>query len=238
MTDFADNPRKPHKNAGKDLKPLYRTRIMLGLVVSLGIMITLVRTDLRSGTEGLDIQLAEQEVVQMEEILQTEQIERPPAPPRPRVPVAVPDDIILEDETLEFDASLDIDAAITDVPPPPPQPVFEEEEETAAEDEIFVIVEEMPQIVGGNSRIYELLEYPEIARQAGVEGLVVVQVVIEPDGSPSNPEIARSAGEVLDKAAIEAVMQLRFEPGKQRGKAVRVKMALPIRFKLRDAGSK
>ncbi|NNF02938.1 MAG: energy transducer TonB [Rhodothermales bacterium] len=237
MTEFNHNPRKPHKNAGKDLKPQYRTMSMFGMVVSLGIMIVLVRADLRQGTEGLDIQLAEQEVVQMEEILQTEQIERPPAPPRPQVPVAVPDELVLEDETLDFDASLDLDAVITDLPPPPPQPVFEEPDE-AIEDEIFVIVEEMPQIVGGNSRIYELLEYPEIAIQAGVEGLVVVQVVIEPDGSPSNPEIARSAGEVLDMAAVNAVMQLKFIPGKQRGKAVRVKMALPIRFKLREASSK
>jgi len=232
------NPRRPHKNAGKELKPQYRITTMFGLVVSLSLMIGLVRSDFTQGEDGLDIQLADQEVVQMEEILQTEQIERPPAPPRPRVPVGVPDELVLEDETLEFDATLDLDAAITDLPPPPPQPVFEEEEGEALEDEIFVIVEEMPQIIGGNSKIYELLEYPEIARQAGVEGLVVVQVVIEPDGSPSNPEVARSAGEVLDKAAIEAVMQLRFEPGKQRGKAVRVKMALPIRFKLREAKSK
>lgn len=237
MKHNTHNPRKPHKEAGKDLKPQYRITTMFGLLISLSLMIGLVRADFRSGENGLDIQLAEQEVVQMEEILQTEQIERPPAPPRPRVPVAVPDEVVLEDETLEFDASLDLDAAMTDLPPPPPQPVYEEEEE-ALEEEIFVIVEDMPQIVGGNSRIYELLEYPEIARQAGVEGLVVVQVVIEPDGSPSNPEIARSAGEVLDKAAIEAVMQLEFVPGKQRGKSVRVKMALPIRFKLRAAQSK
>lgn len=237
MKDFTYNPRRPHKNQGKELKPQYRMTTMFGLVVSLGIMIGLVRADFRQGTEGLDIQLAEQEVVQMEEILQTEQIERPPAPPRPQVPVAVPDELVLEDEALDFDASLDLDAVVTDLPPPPPQPVFEEPEEMI-EDEVFVIVEEMPQIVGGNGRIYELLEYPEIARQAGVEGLVVVQVVIEPDGSPSNPEVARSGGEVLDKAAIDAVMQLRFVPGKQRGKAVRVKMALPIRFKLRDAKSK
>lgn len=238
MKNDTQNPRKPHKKPGKDLKPQYRITTMFGLVVSLSLMIGLVRSDIHSGQDGLDVQLSEQEVVQMEEILQTEQIERPPAPPRPRVPVAVPDELVLEDESLEFDASLDLDAEITDLPPPPPQPVFEEEEEAGAEEEIFVIVEEMPQIVGGNNRIYELLEYPEIARQAGVEGLVIVQVVIEPDGTPSNPEVARSAGAVLDKAAVEAVMKLRFVPGKQRGKSVRVKMALPIRFKLREAQSK
>jgi protein TonB len=237
MSESAFNPRKPHKNDGKDLRIQYRTTLLFALAFSLGVVTLAFRADIRRGEDGLDIQLAEQEVVQMEEITQTEQIERPPPPPRPRVPVEVPDDLVFEDEELNFDASLDIDEAVTDLPPPPPQPVFEKEEEPD-EMEVFVVVEEMPEIIGGAGKIYELLEYPEIARQAGVEGLVVVQVVIEPDGTPSNPEIARSAGAVLDKAAVEAVMKLKFVPGRQRGKSVRVKMALPIRFKLRQAESK
>ena len=84
------------------------------------------------------------------------------------------------------------------------------------------------------SEIYEYLEYPTIARQAQMEGLVVVQVVVEPDGTGSNPVIAKSAGRVLDDAALEAVKNLRYKPGKQRGRAVRVKLAIPIRFLLKE----
>ena len=66
-----------------------------------------------------------------------------------------------------------------------------------------------------------------------MEGLVIVQVVVEPDGTGSNPIVAKSAGKVLDDAAIEAVKQLRYKPGRQRGRAVRVKLAIPIRFMLK-----
>lgn len=112
---------------------------------------------------------------------------------------------------------------------------MEIEFEVEEEPEIFVVVEQMPEIIGGNAKIYENLVYPVIARQAGVEGLSVIQVVVEPDGTPSDITVARSASEMLDQAAITAVSQLRFIPGKQRGVPVRVRMAIPIRFRLKRA---
>ncbi len=72
-----------------------------------------------------------------------------------------------------------------------------------------------------------------MARKAGMEGLVVVGFVVEPDGSISSIHVIKSAGKILDQAAIEAVKKLHFKPGKQRGKPVRVRMALPIRFQLK-----
>ena len=155
-----------------------------------------------------------------------------PPPPRPPIPVEVPDDVVMDDIELDLDVTLDLDAEILDIPPPPPTPVAKEEEED--EPEIFVVVEQMPTINGGTERLYAILDYPEIARQAGIEGMVVVQVVVMPDGSPSQPFIARSAGEILDKAAVDAVMKLSFTPGKQRGKPVMVRMAIPIRFRLKE----
>lgn len=232
LSVLLDNPRRPKKMAGKDVKQAYRMTLMAGLILSLGTMIVLMRADLRTSTDVAEFELAQQEIVQMEEIKQTTQEMKAPAPPRPPIPVEVPNDVIFEDVELDLDVTLDLDAEILDIPPPPPTPVVEEEE---IEPEIFVVVEQMPVMIGGTSRMYELLEYPEIARQAGMEGMVVVQVVINADGRPSDPFIARSAGDVLDNAAVKAVMQLTFEPGKQRGKAVAVRLAIPIRFRLKDA---
>lgn len=232
LSILIDNPRRPKKVAGKDVKKSYRMTLMFGLILSLSTMTGLMRADLRGSEDGLNIQLAQQEVVQMEEIEQTTQEMKAPPPPRPPVPVEVPNDVVFDDIELDLDVTLDLDAEILDIPPPPPAPAVEEEE---PEPEIFVVVEQMPTIIGGNARIYELLEYPEIARQAGIEGMVVVQVVIRPDGTPADPVVARSGGDVLDLAAVNAVMKLTFEPGKQRGKAVSVRLAIPIRFRLKEA---
>ncbi|WP_054683469.1 energy transducer TonB [Rhodothermus marinus] len=207
---------------------------MLGLALTLALLIVLFRIPWRPKTEVV-LAAPEQEVVQLEEIVQTRQELPPPPPPRPTVPISVPDETILEEEPVSFDVSLDINEAITELPPPPPPPEPKEEQQPEEEQEIFVVVEEMPEIIGGIERLYELLEYPELARKAGLEGLVVVQFVVEPDGSVSNIQVIRSAGKLLDEAAIKAVKQLRFKPGRQRGRPVRVRFSLPIRFKLQPA---
>ena len=75
----------------------------------------------------------------------------------------------------------------------------------------------------------------ELARQAGLEGMVVVNVIIDETGKPESARVVRSVAEVLDKAAVEAVMKQRFEPGRQRNRPVRVEMAIPVRFQLTDA---
>ncbi|MBO6576207.1 MAG: energy transducer TonB [Rhodothermales bacterium] len=227
--------RKITRSDKVNLSKNYRITFQLALIAAILVTIGLIRAPIGQETEALDYTLAQQEVVQMEEIQQTQQVERPPPPPRPPVPVEVPNDVILDDEVLDMDVSLDLDAPALVLPPPPAPPAAEVAEEV--EPEIFVVVEEMPQIIGGAAKVYEHLEYPDIARQASVEGLSIIQFVVEPDGTPSNLTVARSASEVLDKAAMEAVAQLRFVPGKQRGKPVRVSMAIPIRFRLESRGT-
>jgi len=219
------------KARGAEWKTHYRLKIEIGLSLSLLVVTLLFRLPLTPGATQFDVDLGQQEVVQIEEIQQTHQQMAPPPPPRPPVPIEVPDDEVIEDVELDLDVTLDIGEATLQMPPPPP--VQEEEEEAAAEEEIFIVVEEMPEIVGGTQRLYELLEYPIVARQAQIEGLVIVQVVVEPDGSGSGHEVLRSAGSILDDAAVAAVKQLAFTPGRQRTKPVRVRLAIPIRFQLR-----
>ncbi len=182
-----------------------------------------------------------QETIEVEEILRTIQPLHTVV-----VPMAAPidvfeevaDDVVLEKTELRLDAGLDVAPAPRDgegaarylpAPPPPPAATPPPPPDEA---EIFVVVEEMPEIEGGLEKLYSVLQYPELARRASVEGRVVVELVIEKSGKPSDPHVVRSANPMLDEAAIEAVMKLTFKPGKQRGKAVRVRYTIPIRFEL------
>lgn len=220
----------PRKNLRADIRRFEIVLVEIGLVLSLGLLLGLLKMPLSFESEFAAPE-TESVVVQMEEIEQTEHIKKPPPPPRPPVPISVPDDAILEDEILDIDAEIDIDAPLelSDLPPPPAR------EEEADEAEIFVVVEEMPELIGGIASLYAVIEYPDLALRAGIEGTVVVQFVIETDGVPTNPQIMKSGGSILDTAAMNAIKKLKFKPGKQRGKPVRVRYAMPVRFKLTDA---
>lgn len=217
------------KNPKADLRRTYALFVEIGMIVSLLLLILAFRANVQRG-DDVEIASVEQEVVQMEEILQTKQIEKPPPPPRPPVPVEVPNDEIIEDDDLDLDASLDIEEPLSNLPPPPPA---EEKKEEEPEPEIFVVVEEMPDLIGGLAEIQKNIRYPEIARKAGVEGRVIIQFVVDESGNVVDPTVVRGIGAGCDEEALRVVREAKFKPGKQRGKSVKVKMSLPITFKLR-----
>ena len=102
-------------------------------------------------------------------------------------------------------------------------------------DDFFVVVEEMPQPIGGVSAIQSKVEYPEMARRAGIEGRVTVQFVVNENGDVENARVVRGIGGGCDEAALKVVREAKFKPGKQRGLPVRVQFALSINFRLSDA---
>lgn len=227
--------RKPWKTKKAEIKGQYRLTLEISLVVVLGLTIALLAAPLQPSEPELDIVLAEQEVVQMEEIQQTQQAEQPPPPPRPAAPVEVANDVVLDDVELDFDASLDLndEVAAVETPPPPPENAGEEEE---VENEVFVIVENMPELIGGVPALQQHVEYPELARRAGIEGRVYVQFIVDENGNPTDPQVIRGIGGGCDEEAVRAIMQhAKFKPGKQRGKPVRVRMSIPINFQLRKS---
>ena len=226
--------RLPRKAKAADMRKDYRITLQSSLVAALLVVIGVFHISIDTSS-AIEYAVVEQEVVAIEEITQTTQRDLPPPPPRPMVPIAVSDDTFLEEDFLDLDASLNLNEPVAMLPGPPPPPPVEEEVAVEDELEVFAVVEQMPEILGGIARLNELVEYPRLAQQAGVEGLVVVQVVVEPDGSVSSPQIMRSAGNLLDEAAVKAVVQLRFKPGMQRGRAVRVSYAIPVRFHLTSA---
>ncbi len=92
----------------------------------------------------------------------------------------------------------------------------------------------MPVLIGGAGMIYQYLKYPEIARRAGIEGRVIVQFIIDQEGNVVDPVVVRGIGGGCDEAALEAAKHLKFTPGHQRGRAVKVRYSLPIIFRLQS----
>ncbi len=213
------------KKPEADIQRLYPIWIQVGAVITLLILVTAFNVDLDRGGD-FEVMLEEQDVVEMEEIQQTEQEVTPPPPPRPPTPVEVPNDEILDDQEYDWDSTLDFDEP-QDTGPPPSAPDEEEEE-----DEIFVAVEESPELIGGMQALYDEVSYPDFARRAGIEGRVVVQFVVDEEGNVTDPQVLSSPHDSLSEEAIRAVSQMQFTPGRQRDRAVRVQMSLPVMFEL------
>ncbi len=224
------HPHKPYKSSGVDHRTFYSIKIQAGFIIGLLLVIGLLRSPIHSGAGVFQVNLGQQEVITMEEISQTRQDLPPPPPPRPPIPIEVADDVILEDEVLNLDATLDIDEFIADLPPPPPPPQEEEEEEP----EIFIVVEQMPEMIGGLPALMKELKYPEMARKAEVEGRVTVQFVVDENGDVQDPFIVRGIGAGCDEETLRVIKLMKFKPGRQRGKAVRVQLATAVTFKLSD----
>ena len=109
-------------------------------------------------------------------------------------------------------------------------------EDSSGDDDAYVVVEQMPELIGGLASIQSNLRYPVVAKKAGVSGRVIVQFIVNERGEVTDPTIVRGIGSGLDEAALDAVRQAVFKPGMQRGKAVPVKMSLPVTFALDSDG--
>ena len=167
----------------------------------------------------------------------TEQEEPKQAPPPPEAPKVeevlqiAENDADIEESTIQSsEASENQAVEIKYVPE-----VVEEEE--VEEQQIFQVVEEMPEFPGGMAECLKFLSqnirYPPISQENGVQGRVIVQFVVNQDGSIVDPVVVRSVDPYLDKEALRVIsMMPKWKPGKQRGKAVRVKYTVPVTFKL------
>ena len=100
---------------------------------------------------------------------------------------------------------------------------------------VFDVVEQMPSFPGGNVMAWlsQNIKYPVVAAENGVHGRVVVQFVVEKDGSVSDVHAVKKVDPSLDKEAERVVKSMpRWNPGRQNGSPVRVKYTLPLTFKL------
>lgn len=111
--------------------------------------------------------------------------------------------------------------------------------EVEAEDpnKIYDNVEVMPEYPGGHVALMRYIaqnvEYPQVAQENGTQGKVVVQFVVDTDGSIINAHVLTSVDPYLDKEALRVIKSMpRWTPGKQKGKPVRVKYTVPVNFRL------
>lgn len=179
------------------------------------------------------------QVVEVEDMVPITQETPPPPPEAPKIPVLsdqidiVEDDIKVDDNfmSLEDDANLGVE--IMDY-------IEEVKEEVVEEEAIpFQLVEEKPSFNGGDANefskwVNSKLQYPEIAKENGVQGRVTLQFTVNPDGSVSNVKVLRGVDSSLDKEAVRVVsMSPKWKPGKQRDRAVKVTYTFPVIFQLR-----
>ena len=113
-----------------------------------------------------------------------------------------------------------------------PMPTVAPDSLTGEPGEIFVIVEQMPDLIGGLEGLQARAVYPAEALQNGIEGRVFVQFIVDTEGRPLNPEVVRGLGGGADEEALRLLLTSRFIPGRHQGEPVAVKMSLPITFKL------
>ena len=99
-------------------------------------------------------------------------------------------------------------------------------------DEAYIVVEKMPQLIGGLFALTGEIQYPEAALKAGIEGRVIVNFIVNEKGDVINANVKHGIGGGCDEEALRVIRTARFLPGKQDGQPIAVQMTLPIFFKL------
>ena len=223
------------KSPKADLEGKKTTSLLIGYVLILAILFIAFEWSERDKQVTTDTGIVD--VVFEEEIIPiTEQEQPKQAPPPPEAPKVeevleiMENDSEVEESTIQV--SDDTQAAVEVKYTP-----VEVEEEEVEEQQIFQVVEEMPEFPGGMAECMKWLgkniKYPTISQENGVQGRVIIQFVVNRDGSIVDATVARGVDPYLDKEALRVVgLMPKWKPGKQRGKEVRVKYTLPVMFRL------
>ena len=223
------------KSPKADLEGKKSTSLLIGYVLALAVMFIAFEWSERDKKVTTDTGIAE--LLFEEEIIPiTEQEQKQAPPPPPEAPKAeeiiqiVENDAEVEESTIQASDETDKAVEVKYVP-------VEVEEEEVEEQQIFQVVEEMPEFPGGMAECMKWLsknmKYPTISQENGVQGRVIVQFVVNRDGSIVDAVVARGVDPYLDKEALRVVgLMPKWKPGKQRGKEVRVKYTLPVMFRL------
>ncbi len=206
--------------------------LLLNVGMAFSILFAIVAINWRTSAEGDLVDLGEVEA-DMNEIIEIPVSQQePPPPPQQEVfqIVEVKDTEIIEEINIALDVEITENESVEVI-----EITAEVEEEKV--DEIFVIVEQEPLPKGGFDSFYaylaEELNYPARALRFGLEGTVFIQFVIEKDGSITQAQVVKGIGMGCDEEALRVIESApAWEPGKQRGKAVRVKKVIPVRFKM------
>ena len=211
--------------------------VEIGFVIAL--LIVYGAFEYRSKEKKEAVLAAENTEIIEEEIVPITQENTPPPPEIAKVPVLsdiidiVEDDITVEDNILNLEDDANLGVEVMDY-------VSEVEEEVVEEESIpFALVEKKPSFMGGDANTFSAwvnqhLEYPEVARENGVSGRVMLQFTVNPNGSVTDVKVLRGVDPALDKEAVRVISSSpKWEPGRQRDRAVKVTYTFPVVFQLR-----
>ena len=222
------------KSPKADLEGKKSTWLLVGYVVVLAFMFVAFEWTQRD--VKIDTSQAVADVVFEEEIIPFTETPEQAAPPPPEAPK--------EAELLEIvDDKADIEETTTIINDDIHDRVegiyvtVEVFEEEPAVQTIFVGVENMPDFPGGQAALMQYLakniKYPTFAQENGTQGRVIVQFVVNRDGSIVDAKVVRSVDPYLDKEALRVINTMpKWKPGMQRGKPVRVKFTVPVMYRL------
>ncbi|MBR1577691.1 MAG: TonB family protein [Bacteroidales bacterium] len=211
--------------------------VEVGLVLAL--LVTLGAFEWKTKEKQESVFAQENTELIEEEIIPITQETPPPPPETPKIPILsdqidiVDDNIKVDDNILNLEDDSNLGVEIMDY--------VEEVQEEAVEEEAipFALVEEKPKFQGGDANNFSKwvashLEYPEIAKENGVSGRVMVQFTVNPNGTVSDVKVLRGVDPSLDKEAVRVIQSSpKWTPGKQRDRAVKVTYQFPVIFQLR-----
>ena len=211
--------------------------VEVGLVLAL--LVTLGAFEWKTKEKQESVFAQENTELIEEEIIPITQDTPPPPPETPKIPILsdqidiVDDNIKVDDNILNLEDDSNLGVEILDY-------VEEVQEEVVEEEAIpFALVEEKPKFQGGDANNFSKwvashLEYPEIAKENGVSGRVMVQFTVNPNGTVSDVKVLRGVDPSLDKEAVRVIQSSpKWTPGKQRDRAVKVTYQFPVIFQLR-----
>ena len=223
---------EPKKNPNADLTRKSNLFFAIGLVVSMMLVIVAFEWKSYDEVDAIDVGVVNDDFEELVDIPITEQ--PPPPPPKIQTPeiIEVPDEEEIEEEIeIEIDLEVEEEAVIEEIKFEPTAAPKEEKVET-----IFEVVEEQPTPEGGMEAFYKFvgkeLNYPSQASRMGIEGRVYVQFVVDEKGAVSDVKAVKGIGHGADEEAVRVIKLTKWNPGKQRGRPVKVRMVMPIVFKL------
>lgn len=221
------------KNPEVDMSKFSGLFFNIGLVVALSLSITAFEWKFYDDAGLVTLGNVRDD---FEEIMDIPPTEQPPAPPpslqQPEIIEVANEEVIIQEIEIDLDVEITEEMKIEEV-----KLDLEVAAPVEVVEEIFTIVEEFPSFPGGWEGFYkfvrENLRYPNIALRMGVEGKVFLQFVVDETGHISQIEVIRGIGGGCDEEAVRVLQACPpWKPGKQRGRAVKVRMSLPITFKL------
>ncbi len=232
------------KSKKADLEGQKGTSLLLGYIFALGALFAAFEWTTREYAETEPVKYAafaspEEEVPPVTQPIFT----AAPPPPAEAPQVAEILDIVDNDEEIEeeqIQTSEDTNEAVSGPSAPVSGPVMTGPavvEEASDEGEIFQVVEQMPEFPGGMEALLAYLgkniKYPASAQENNIQGRSVIEFVVNKDGSIVDPKVIKSLDPACDKEALRVIKAMpKWTPGKQRGKAVRVKYTVPVTFRL------